>query len=77
MKVAWVDLTETVASGSRTVWAGSAIPVLAKASGTWLYRLFDLGILATRQSSFVSLNFSWKVSKFAWEKYKKRICTSL
>jgi hypothetical protein len=58
-KVAYVDLMEAVVAGMAARY-GRALPVplLAKASLAWIRGLFDLGILATRKSSLISLNFA-------------------
>jgi hypothetical protein len=42
--------------------------MVARPSDAWLRRLFDLEILATHNSSLISLNFTQKVSKPAKEK---------
>jgi hypothetical protein len=61
MEVVWVDLTEAVAVGMTARYV-RAMPVsmLAKASGAWLFGLYDLGMLATCKSSLISLNSSTK-----------------
>jgi hypothetical protein len=68
-KVSWVVLMEAVACGMATCYEQVApVPVLAKASGAWLRGLLDLGILATRKSSLISLNFVYKVSNLQRKK---------
>jgi hypothetical protein len=75
-KVAWVDLTEAVAGGTDARYGQAApVPVLTKASGTWLRGLFDFGILATRKSSLIRLNFVQKISNLQGENKRKDLHT--
>jgi hypothetical protein len=63
-KVAEFDLAKAV-EGGKAGWYAQVLPV---PSDAWLRGLFDLEILATRNSSLISLNLAQKVLKSTKEK---------
>jgi hypothetical protein len=71
-KIAWIDLTKTVAGGMGARYGQALpIPVLTRPFDAWFRDLFDLRELTTHKFSLIILNFDQKVSKFAKKKEKK------